>query len=66
MTYAVGIAESWLYWPFIAGAVFWWKYDKAKRKFEEQNPGSRSAHEFDMHRSIAVLTKYYVPVPSQT
>jgi len=39
VVYLVGVAKSWMYWPFLAGFVFLWKYKKAKQSFEEKHPG---------------------------
>lgn len=39
LVYLAGVAKSWMYWPLIAGVMFLWKYRKAKRSFEEENPG---------------------------
>lgn len=39
VVYMAGVAKSWMYWPFLAGFMFLWRYKKAKRLFEEENPG---------------------------
>lgn len=39
LVYLAGVAKSWCYWPVLAGAMFLWRFKKAKRAFEEKHPG---------------------------
>lgn len=60
--YLVGVAKSWMYWPFLAGVVFLWKYKKAKRRFEEKHPG-QLALAWPIDGQVQCTTRWAPPEP---
>lgn len=42
LTYMTGVVASWMYWPLIAGTVFWCMFTTTKHLFEHEHPGEVS------------------------
>eukprot|EP00903_Cladosiphon_okamuranus_P005765 g5716.t1 len=58
LVYLAGVAKSWFYWPILAGAMFLWKFKRAKSRFEEKHPGQLAlAWPIDSHDTDDVEIK---------